>query len=98
MKAVRRSTENVFAAGYFHRGGEGKTSTSGDLAAALARRSLLFDLPGNDVYRTSYRSITTDLDWATDSAGLPADPEVFDSIAKALGIEQGADADASTLE
>ncbi|MEU2357678.1 hypothetical protein ABZ599_32685 [Streptomyces misionensis] len=37
LETVRRMTEAYFAAGYFRRGGEGKTSSSGDLAAALAR-------------------------------------------------------------
>jgi hypothetical protein len=95
LEAVRRMTEAAFAAGHFRRGGEGKTRTdAGDLARLLAEtngpRPLLFDLPVNELRQAPYRPVFVDLDWPADAPRPPIAPEVFDEVAKALGIEPDA--------
>jgi hypothetical protein len=156
LAALRRMTETPFTAGHFRRGGEGKTSTSRDLSAALARtfaqrthmidpdlqptpdqpgripdledlaRRLLdekhiqpggagktrtnaldlaqllaetygsqvlpADLPVHELFPAPYRPVIVDLDWPFDAPRPPVDPEVFDEVAKALGIGQDTDA------
>ncbi|GAA3763931.1 hypothetical protein ACRWOO_29455 [Streptomyces sp. NEAU-PBA10] len=84
----------VLAEKHFQPGGKGKTSTDpGHLARLLAeeggRRPLLVDLPSND----RYRPVIVDLDWPSSVSGPPVSPEVFDTVAKALGVEQDTDAD-----
>ncbi|MFC8704906.1 hypothetical protein ACFUIV_22345 [Streptomyces anulatus] len=71
-------------------GGAGKTRTSaGDFARLLAEangsRVLPIDLPA--LQPDSYRPVIVDLDWPFD-APRPVDPDVFDEVARALGIEQ----------
>ncbi|EGX56739.1 MULTISPECIES: hypothetical protein [Streptomyces] len=110
--AVRHMTEAAFAAGHFRRGGEGKTSTSTDLSAALARtfaqrahmtdldsqHTLLSALPVDELRQAPYTPVFVDLDWPADATRPPIDPEVFDEVAKALGIGQDTDADAPPSE
>ncbi|MFJ3176168.1 hypothetical protein ACIPJK_36115 [Streptomyces roseus] len=84
----------ILAEKHLQPGGKGKTSTDpGHLARLLAeeagRRPLLVDLPSND----RYRPVIVDLDWPSSVSGLPVSPEVFDTVAKALGVEQDTDAD-----
>ncbi|MFJ5952588.1 hypothetical protein [Streptomyces noursei] len=80
------------------RGGTGKTRTDArDLARLLAEasglRTLPIGLPSTDHDRTSYRPVIVDLDWPADITRPPIDPEVFGTVAKALGIGQDTDAD-----
>ncbi|WP_019061600.1 hypothetical protein [Streptomyces prunicolor] len=148
LATVRRMTETPFTAGHFRRGGEGKTSTSTDLAAALSlafaqqanmtdldplitpgepptdahelarllaearQRPLLIDTdpardltwtspastPVHELLQTPYTPVFVDLDRPTDTVRPPIDPEVFDEVAKALGIEQDTDTDAPPRE
>ncbi|MFF8786693.1 hypothetical protein [Streptomyces sp. NPDC015125] len=79
-------------------GGADKTRTdAGDLARLLAetsgQRALLFDLPGNEPRPAPYTPVIVDLDWPSDATRPPIDPEVFDEVAKALGIGQEAETD-----
>ncbi|MET8816425.1 hypothetical protein ABZW47_31045 [Streptomyces sp. NPDC004549] len=72
-------------------GGAGKTRTdAGDLALLLAeasgQRPLLFDLPVNELLQAPYTPVVVDLDWPADATRPPVDPDVFDEVAKALGI------------
>ncbi|MFJ1662196.1 hypothetical protein [Streptomyces anthocyanicus] len=71
-------------------GGAGKTRTSaGDFARLLAEangsRVLPFDLPAAQT--DSYKPVIVDLAWPFDTP-RPVDPDVFDEVATALGIEQ----------
>ncbi|WP_274036757.1 hypothetical protein [Streptomyces sp. MMBL 11-1] len=71
-------------------GGTGKTRTSaGDFARLLAEangpRALPVDLSAGQM--DSYRPVIVDLDWPFDTP-RPVDPDVFDEVARALGIEQ----------
>nr|WP_024126600.1 TniQ family protein [Streptomyces sp. FR1]AHE39219.1 hypothetical protein pFRL3_442c [Streptomyces sp. FR1] len=80
-------------------GGAGKTRTTvGDLARLLTEtygsRVLPVDLPVHELFPAPYRPVVTDLDWPFDAPRPPIDPEVFDEVAKALGIEQDSGADA----
>lgn len=77
-------------------GGAGKTRTeAGDLARLLAKtygsRVLPVDLPVHELFPSPYRPVTVDLDWPFDAPRPPVDPEVFDEVAKALGIGQDTD-------
>ncbi|MER0476792.1 hypothetical protein ABR737_00205 [Streptomyces sp. Edi2] len=99
-EAVRRTVEGnaIVNAKSFRRGGEGKTSTdTRDLARLLAETSgpqpLPFDLPSNELRPAPYRPVIVDLNWPTDTATPPIDPDVFDEVAKALGIEQNTNTD-----
>ncbi|MEU5137011.1 hypothetical protein [Streptomyces californicus] len=71
-------------------GGTGKTRTdTGDFARLLSQTSgqrvLPFDLPASRA--DSYRPVIVDLDWPFDTP-RPVAPDVFDEIARALGIER----------
>ncbi|MFG2210924.1 hypothetical protein [Streptomyces sp. NPDC048638] len=84
-------------------GGADKTSTNaGDFARLLAatsgRQPLLVDLPSNDLFADRYRPVIVDSDWPSDSGRQPIDPEVFDEVAKALGIDQDTGPDAPRRE
>ncbi|MFJ2627654.1 TniQ family protein [Streptomyces sp. NPDC087532] len=84
----------------FRRGGEGKTSTSRDLAAALAlafaQRAHMIGMnaPGSLDWPGPAPTplVLVDLPWPGDGHTPPADPEVFDSITKALAMGQATDA------
>ncbi|MFJ4700456.1 hypothetical protein ACIP5N_22245 [Streptomyces sp. NPDC088768] len=78
-------------------GGAGKTRTDAPgLARLLAQtygpRVLPVDLPVHELLAGPYRPVIVDLDWPFD-APRPVDPEVFDEVAAALGIGQGAGPD-----
>ncbi|GLF98025.1 hypothetical protein [Streptomyces yaizuensis] len=74
------------------RGGAGKTRTDARdltrlLDEAYGSRVLPVDLPVHELLPPPYRPIIVDLDWPFD-APRPVDPEVYDEVAKALGIGQ----------
>lgn len=80
-------------------GGTGKTRThASDLARLLTDtygpRVLPVDLPVHELFPAPHRPIITDLDWPADATRPPIDPDIFDEVAKALGIEQDTDATA----
>ncbi|MFF9785619.1 hypothetical protein [Streptomyces nigrescens] len=81
-------------------GGADKTHTdAGDLARLLAetsgQRTLLVDLPANELRPAPYTPVFVDLDWPADATRPPIDPEVYDEVAEALGTELDADTDAA---
>ncbi|MFF8618628.1 hypothetical protein [Streptomyces sp. NPDC015350] len=108
LAAVQCVTEEHFPAGHFRRGGgEGKTSTSTNLTAALsptfAQRARMIDLesqhtllpdpPVDALHRTPYTPVFVDLGQPADDVRPPVDPKVVDEAAKTLGIELDADTD-----
>ncbi|GGU52685.1 TniQ family protein [Streptomyces violascens] len=102
LDAVRRITETTFAAGRYRRGGEGKTSTSRDLARLLAEtygsRVLPVDLPVHQLFPTPYRPVIADLDWPSQATRPSIAPEAFDEAANVLGTGQGTSTDAPRHE
>ncbi|MET8608910.1 TniQ family protein [Streptomyces rubiginosohelvolus] len=71
-------------------GGSGKTRTSARdfarlLAEATGPRVLPIDMPAGQM--DSYTPVIVDLDWSFGDP-RPVDPDVFDEVASALGIEQ----------
>ncbi|MFE1190205.1 hypothetical protein [[Kitasatospora] papulosa] len=83
-------------------GGAGKTRTSALDFALLAEtygsRVLPVDLPVHELFPAPYRPVVVDLDWPFDVPRPAVDPEVFDEVAKALGIGQDTDTDAPRHE
>ncbi|MEU8545249.1 TniQ family protein [Streptomyces sp. NPDC048717] len=79
---------------YFRRGGADKTRTgAAELAGLFAEANELLPLPpgllASELLSDSYRPVIVELDWPFDAARPPIDPEVFKTVAQALGIEQG---------
>ncbi|QCX82137.1 hypothetical protein C9F11_42785 (plasmid) [Streptomyces sp. YIM 121038] len=100
LETVRRITEHNFAAGHYHRGGEGKTTTSGTLSGALslhfAERARMIDLDTQDTRdqpEGTYSAALVDVPWPIDERRPPVPPELFDAITKALDMTPETDTD-----
>ncbi|MER8120665.1 hypothetical protein [Streptomyces sp. NPDC094031] len=83
-------------------GGAGKTLTNAAgfaqlLAQTYGPRVLPVDLPVHELLAGPYRPAIVNLDWPFD-APRPVDPEVFDDVARVLGIGQDTTADAPRHE
>ncbi|MYZ40899.1 hypothetical protein [Streptomyces sp. SID4917] len=52
----------------------------------------------HELFPAPYRPVIVELDWPFDAPRPPIDPDVFDEVAKALGIGQDTDTDAPQRE